>query len=285
VSSLDGTYSVQRNRPTITYDFDLVCDWGPLLSAHLGAVIPSTAATTIRQRRPKYIEDAAEILLADIYPNQTELVSRVSKWIQSQTVAAYHGSRLTESEIENIRSRGLVTLDAEDRKKHLCEKLSRHPSWPLAAKQLDSVIHDLGKKQKGGKREGQAHATLSRVALAEGFNHYLTHGSEFDQHAAHFLLGDEGKALLAAHGQPTLFTLAVPGSKAFEAANPFLILVQDMPNLVRETIRVWAHWLANPDFSVTESIFDCGLIFNHDIPPEWITCVESLSVGSPEYLR
>jgi hypothetical protein len=46
---------------------------------------------------------------------------------------------------------------------------------------------------------------------------------------------------------------------------------------VRELIRVWAYWLANLDFEVARLEYDCGLIFNHDIPPGWIDSIDKVS--------
>jgi hypothetical protein len=113
----------------------------------------------------------------------------------------------------------------------------------------------------------------------KGFNHYLTHGSEFDQHAARELLGDDGTELLAKYGRPALITLAVPGTRAFEAANRCLVLVRDMPNVIREVIKVWAYWLAYPEFSVSRLKIDCGFIFDHDVPVRWIVSVEHVDIG------
>jgi hypothetical protein len=265
-------------KPKITFDFDDLEVWGPDLRAHLRGVISADAGAIISAQSPRYLEDARDILMSEVGSDQARLVAAVQKWISSQTVAAYHGSRLREADIEDIRSRGLITLSADDRKRHLEDKLSSHRGWAEASQRLDGVMEDLGRKQKGGKREGQVHATLSRAGLLHGFNHYLTHGSEFDQHAAQYLLGDEGKALLAKAGDPILVRLAIPGAKAFDAANPFLILVRHMPNFVREILTVWAYWLAHPEYSPASERFDCGLIFYHDVPAEWIDSIETVSI-------
>jgi hypothetical protein len=259
-------------------DFDDIPTWGPILSAYLSDLVPPNAGATILARRPKYIEDAAEILFSDVCRKKAKLVTAVSTWIMSQTVAAYHGSRLEVADIEDIKRRGLLALAPNDRKDYLLQKLGHHPHWPEAAARLDAVIHDLGVRQRAGNRAGQTHATLSRAGLVNGFNHYLTHGSEFDQHAARELLGDAGTELLAQHGRPTLITLAIPGQSAFEAANPYLILVRDMPNVVREVINAWAHWLAHPDFAVGRLEVDCGFIFEHDVPAQWIVSVEYVDI-------
>jgi hypothetical protein len=260
------------------FDFDDITAWGPSLSSHLSRFVPPNAGTTILNRKPRYLEDADDILFSDVCPDKAALVTAVSDWIRSQTVSAYHGSRLTNAEIDDIKRRGLLALVPHDRKHHLTRKLAHHPRWPEAAARLDFAIQELGERQRAGKRDGQTHATLSRAGLVNGFNHYLTHGSEFDQHAAHYLLGDEGKKLLGTYGKPTLITLAVPGDRAFDAANPFLALVSEMPNFVREVIQVWAYWLAYPDFSVASQEFDCGLVFDDDIPADWIFSIDHVDV-------
>lgn len=261
------------------FDFDDIGTWGPLLSAHLSDLVSLNTGATILARQPEYIEDAADILFSDICPDRAALVTAVCNWVMSQTVAAYHGSRLEDTEIEDIKARGLLALNPDDRKDRLRRKLGHHPRWPEAAVRLDSVIHDLGEQHRAGKRAGQSHATLSRGGLMKGFNHYLTHGSEFDQHAARELLGDDGRELLAKYGRPALITLAVPGTRAFEAANRYLVLVRDMPNVIREVIKVWAYWLAYPEFSVSRLKIDCGFIFDHDVPVRWIVSVEHVDIG------
>lgn len=40
---------------------------------------------------------------------------------------------------------------------------------------LDTVLQQLGAGGCAGRREGQVHATISRVGLMNGFKHYLTH--------------------------------------------------------------------------------------------------------------
>ena len=261
------------------FDFDNISAWGPSLSSHLSGLVPPTAGATILNRQPEYMEDAADILFSDVCLDRAALVTAISNWIRSQTVAAYHGTRLEDAEIADVKGRGLLALVPIDRKDHLSRKLVQHPCWPEAATRLDTVIQEFSGRGRGGKRDGQTHATLSRAGLVNGFNHYLTHGSEFDQHVAYALLGDEGKRLLAKYGKPTLITLAVPGDRAFEAANPFLLLVKDMPNFVREVIKVWSYWLAYPDFSVAHQRFDCGLMFYRDVPAEWIFAVEHVDLA------
>jgi hypothetical protein len=56
--------------------------------------------------------------------------------------------------------------------------------------------------------------------LVNSFNHYLTHGSEFDQYTAYALLGDDGAALLARNGKRRVVQFEVPGQEALNASHP-----------------------------------------------------------------
>jgi hypothetical protein len=113
-----------------------------------------------------------------------------------------------------------------------------------------------------------------------GFSHYITHGSEFDQRATQYLFDSDALSLLAEYGEPTLVTLAIPGEIAFAAANPALVLVRDMPNLVREVLTSWAYWLAYPKFTPATLEVDCGFVFNHDVPAQWIVKIERITIPS-----
>jgi hypothetical protein len=262
----------------VTFNFDDIQHWAPKLTAHLSALVPLTsAADAIRNGKPEFVEDASEVFFRVVYPDKVAFNSAVSEWIKEQTVAAYHGSRLGPPDIAAITQNGLRTLCAEHRRECLRKKLSFHPQW--SETMLDTALEKLGPGRFAGNREGQVHATISRGGLMKGFPHYLTHGSEFDQQVAKLLFGERGMELLARFGAPVLVKLAVPGEEALAAANPhwYHSDPQESPNLVREIIRVWAYWLANPDFEIAKLEYDCGLIFNHDISPGWIASIDQLA--------
>jgi hypothetical protein len=262
----------------ITFDFDDVQHWGPRLTACVSALVPLTsAADAIRKRKPEFVEEASEVFFRVVYPDKAAFNSAVSGWIRDQSVVAYHGSRLDAQDRAAITENGLGTLCAEHRRECLRKKLCFHPQWSETL--LDAALEKLGPKRVAGNREGQVHATISRGGLVNGFPHYLTHGSEFDQRAAKLLFGDDGMELLARFGTPVLIKLVVPGEEALAAANPYWHRSdpQESPNLVREIIQVWAYWLANPDFEVGKLQYDCGLIFNHDIPPGWIISIDKVA--------
>jgi hypothetical protein len=261
-----------------TFDFDDVQHWGPRLASYLSAIFPLTSAgDAIRDENPEFVEDASEIFFRVVCADKAAFNAAVWGWIKEQTVAAYHGSRLEPPDIAAIIENGLRTLSAENRREVLRKKLSLHPQWSEAL--LDVSLEKLGSGRFAGNREGQVHATISRGGLMKSFPHYLTHGSEFDQQVAKLQFGESGMELLARFGAPVLVKLAVPGEKALAAANPYWYRSdpQESPNFVREIIHVWAYWLAHPDFKVAKLEYDCGLIFNHDIPPGWIVSIDRLA--------
>jgi hypothetical protein len=259
------------------FDFDSVGIWGTSLAQHLSAVVTRDAGSLIRLRNPQYMEDAVDVLFAELC-DRRDFVRAVSEWLKAQTVAAYHGSRLEDPDVEDIRQQGLLTLTAANRKPYLTKKLGSHRRWEEIHSRIDGVLECLGPSNRAGTREGSVHATISRGALLNGFNHYLTHGSEFDQHAASMLVGEDYKEVLAQYGKPRLVTLAVPGSIALEAANPFPALTREIPNLIREITHAWSYWLAYPNFSVAQQEFDCGLRFESDVPPSWIVSIEDIQI-------
>jgi hypothetical protein len=228
----------------------------------------SSAGRIISSREPEFIENAAEIFFSEVFPDRSSFYSAIADWLEAQTVAAYHGSRLDDADITSISQRGLAVLSAESRRQCLRKKLSNHPLW--SEDKLDAVLQQLGPGGWAGRREGQVHATISRVGLMNGFKHYLTHGSEFDQHVVSLLFGAKDTEILRRYGMPILVRLAIPGEQAFAAANPYGVSQENGPNLVREIVQVWTCWLADPTFLVAKLEYDCGLIFFSDLPPAWI---------------
>jgi hypothetical protein len=261
--------------------FDQNSAWGAALSEHLAGLVPAAAVDIIRSKQPQFMEDAAKILLSAGGPNNRQQIIRaITSWIESRTIAVYHGSRLDGSDLEDIRRDGLLALVPEERNKYLEKKLSGHPRWESVKANLEPLLLKLSEKYEIGDRMGQVHGTLSRAGLLKGFNHYLTHGSEFDQHVAYRLLEDDGMELLAKYGNPVLITLAVPGDKALDAANPFREIGGEIPNVVREVIQVWSYWLVHRDFSAATQRIDCGFMFYQDIPAGWIHSVEEIELPS-----
>lgn len=259
-------------------DYDNIDAWREGLAESLKPCLPSGFKQKIIAANPKYIEDASDFLFS--LADRDQIIDRTLTWIGSETIVGYHGSRLTGDDISSMQSIGLMPLQADARRQRLVRALSSHPRWASVSGQLDSVIKSLGIDGKVGKREGQVHLTISRAGLID-MNHYLEFGSEFDYHAAHSLLGDEGQKLLTRDGEPTIIHLAVPGPIALKAAHPFfsdqdLRNRGDVPNIVGDLLSAWSFKLAKPNFNPRNLKTDCGMIFYNTVPPEWIIEVEQL---------
>jgi hypothetical protein len=123
------------------------------------------------------------------------------------------------------------------------------------------------------------HLTLSRAGLTDAFNHYLTHGAEFDWHVAAELLGEEGQELLSKDGTPYVIQVAVPGDLALTAAHPHFT-VDDMrergelPNIVHQFLDVWCFRLSRPGYQSRKLRVDCGMVFESAVPAEWIKRID-----------
>lgn len=253
------------------FDFDDNAEWGPRLTNALRAQLPSNIADMIAAAEPEYIEDAADIVIEN--GDKWVISEAITDWLKLQMVRGYHGTRVTEIELESIRSNGLMPLVATQRVERLQRSLSQHSRWQEVSHGLPAALKLYGEKMRGGAREGQVHLTVSRAGLVNGFDSYLTQGSEFDWHVANHLLGAEGQALVASDGTTHLVTALVPGDMAFAATKPFGQHREDLPNLVREVLRVWSYWLGDQTYKAASLEVDCGMIFYDPVPASWIEAI------------
>ena len=254
-------------------DFDDIDNWGPNLAAALTPYVPNSVGQKLAAAAPHYVEDARDLLF-DLTIRDA-VIDATLAWIRSKKIAGYHGSCLADIEVASIRANGLIPLQAEARRHRLIRALSVHPEWSRVANKLDAAIQSHGHGNTAGHREGQVHLTLSKAGLTGGFNHYLTHGAEFDQHVACSLLGIDGKNLLAFDGKSTVIKVAVPGHLALVAAHPYFDINDmrakgDVPNLVNEFLKAWSYRLAHPEFQSCTLKIDCGMIFRSIVSAGWI---------------
>ncbi len=261
-------------------DFDNIDHWSPTFATGLGQFVQESVYTELRFQKPEFVEDARDLLLNKA--GRDAVIDATLKLIRFEDIAGYHGSRLTDEEVVSIRSNGLRPLKAEDRRFRLTRALSQHAKWPEVAHRLEEVIQAHGRGGSAGRREDQVHLTLSRVGLTRRFNHYLTHGAEFDQHVAHALLGQEGVELLSGDGKPRVIRVSVPGASALDAAHPYFSISDlrdrgDVPNLVDEFLKAWSYRLGHPEFHLATLKADCGMVFQLTVPPAWIVGIDTLA--------
>lgn len=278
---LAGTRCTDRaGSSAVLVRFDEVDHWAPALTAALTPHVPESVKDQIRHANPEYIEDAADLLL-DLCSRDV-IVGAALVWIRSIAIAGYHGTRLTDTEVAAVRAEGLVPLSPRLRRARLERALSAHPRWTQVGVHLDAEIESYGTRAAGGRRDGQAHLTLSRAGLIKSFNHYLTHGSEFDQCVARALLNDEGMALLAKDGEARMIEFAVPGAVALNAAHPYFSVEDllgrgELPNIVREFIQVWSFQQARSTYQCRNLRLDCGMILRSTVPSDWIVTIDTLT--------
>ncbi|KAF0225750.1 MAG: hypothetical protein FD176_197 [Rhodospirillaceae bacterium] len=258
------------------WDYDDIDRWGPKLQDHLASMFPTDVKYTLAEAAPEFVEDACDLLLDQLLVPRETFASILVDWIAGQAVAAYHGTRLIENEVTDVRRNGLRRLVAADREPRLRRALSRHPRWSEVEGQLTGAIDHVGPGNGCGRREGQVHATLSRAGLVDGFNHYIGHGSEFDQHVAQHLLGQDGLEMLAVDGDQYMIKLAVPGAVALRANNPFGFDHEDFQDMIRHLLQAWAFKLAFPQWQCASMQIDSGLVFHNDVPAEWIVEITRL---------
>lgn len=228
----------------------------------------------------EYIEDAGDFVVkhSDIETVSTE----IQGWIRAHEFCVFHGTRLLPEEIFSVQQKGLRPLVATDREQRLREILARHPRWYSVENRLLEVIEDVGPKEKQGRRQGQVHFSLSRSGLENDFNHYLTHGSEFDQHVVHRLFGDQsGLELLNSETVPVLVHVSFSGEQLIQAAHPhfsysYVVSMGEIPGLARTFLNAWAFKVANPSFDIEQLQTDCCMMEQVATPPERILNIEKL---------
>jgi len=259
-------------------DFDQIDAWSPQLRGALSAVVTDRTLSSIRRENPEY--DEARDLLFKL-AGRDAVIDATLEWLRSSVIAGYHGTRLTDDELRSLLKQGLLP-HGSTRRARLVRALSQHPNWKTVAHRLDTVLNEHGPENHAGHREGQGHLTLSRAGLINGFNHYLTHGSEFDQCVAHALLGDDGVALLAHDGKGRVIQFAAPGDKALSASHRYFSIEDvrargDTPHIVRQFLEAWSYQAAHPNFDPRTLKIDCGMAFKSTIPATWIRNIETLA--------
>ena len=259
--------------------FDDIDIWQPSLTDVLTLLVPPAFVEEAIDAAPETIQDACELVLGSTCREM--IMDATLGWISSKMVAGYHGTRLTETEVNSVRTKGLMPLRANCRYARLQNALSFHERWPDVADKLNDELRAFGPGEKAGRREGQVHLTLSRSGLVRGFNQYLTHGADIDRHIASTLLGHEGVELLGKYGKARVIEFAVPGHKALAAANPYWSIEEclasdKVPNLIRELLGSWSYRVAHPGFQSSSLGLDCGMIFWSKVPSDWIVAVETI---------
>lgn len=266
----------------MTIDFDEIDDWIEQLRERLRPHMQSDAERQITALKLKYVEDARDALLK--LGDRDAIIHATLDWILENRLAAFHGTRLTDEEVQSVLKQGLRPLDPNCRKVRLERALSKHPRWSECVCRLDEELSRCASGRDFGVRVGQVHLTLSQAGLKKGFNHYLIFGAEFDQHVAQALLGEEGLKCLARDGKPRVVRVQVPGKDAITAAHPYFSVAMmrergELPNIVNQFLQAFAFRLIRPNFQAETLLLDCGMVFERIVPPDWGIEVETLELS------
>ncbi|MCV6595682.1 MAG: hypothetical protein OIF40_01180 [Mangrovicoccus sp.] len=262
-------------------NYDKFETWESSFADLVVRILGKEAVNKLMSSHFEYIEDAGDFVVSN---SSIKTVStEIQGWLQEREFCVFHGTRLLPEEILSVEQKGLHPLVAADREQRLREILVRHPRWNSVENRLLEVIEDIGPKEKRGRRQGQVHFSLSRSGLVNGFNHYLTHGSEFDQHVVHRLFGDQsGLKLLNSATVPVLIHVSVNGKQLIQGAHPrasyskIVSEMGEMPGLARTFLNAWAFKAAIPNFEIESLKTDCCMMERVATPPDRILSMEKL---------
>ena len=116
-------YELSRTENTLL-DFDDNYTWGPYLTAAVGEPLMGRIAEKLVTASPEYVEDACDLLFS--YADRARIIDATLACIGSSAVAGYHGCYLNQSELESVRVRRLLPLEADARRARLSRTLSSH---------------------------------------------------------------------------------------------------------------------------------------------------------------
>ncbi len=258
------------------FDFDGIDGWEPRLTEIVRGIVPDSFGAMLLEANPQSVWNARDLLF-DL-PELDALIDATVRWLRSTKIAGYHGSRLTDEELDSVQTDGLRPLNVESRRDRLVGLLSAHPRWAEVQAQLDDTI------RRHRNREDQVHLALSEHDVVEGdYRRILSDGSEFDQSVARDLLGQEGVQLLAQYGEYRVLKFAIPGPRALAAANPFGGVEDSrarerIPNLVSQVLSSWCFRQARPGSEARAP--HCSMMFEEPVPAEWLEGVVTLG-GAP----
>ena len=256
-----------------TVDYDELDKWGPWV----GDAITKRAITKRAGRRliqelsrsaPEYIEDARDWLYNRL--GGKYVVDAVSRDLNFSHVRLFHGTRLTDAELDQVRREGLKPLRLADRMPHIADVFQTHPRWGEVKAGLAEAVQAFGPGAEAGLREdGCVHFCFSRSSLLLGCSHYLTHGAEVDNHIGYRLFGDHSASrLLRENRKPYLISCDVPFEVAAQGSHALGELEGGRTILTNMLVGAWAYRQAHESFRVTTQM-DCSAAkIKGVIPPD-----------------
>lgn len=261
-------------------DFDDLNSWENQLNFIMKKYMSDEVCCKLTLLPIKYYDVTASVLLKLLGKDKMkQAIDDILVWIKSSSVIGYHGTRLTEQELDSLEVQGILPLSPEKRENRIAKIIK---GYKISVDQLRKTIYQFGEGVCNGKRKGQVHLTFSRSGLINDFPQYLLYGSEFDRKVICDLIGEnEGKKALKQYGYPKIIKVSIPGRIALEAAHPYLSIdrMRDkdtFPHIVRELLNVWVFRFIKKDFDPKQCGLDCGFIFKEKIPANWILQIRAV---------
>lgn len=263
--------------------FDQFQSWQHSLEQALLTVLDAETLNELASTKFDFVETAGGFVSNAV---GVELLSvTLLDWLERNEFCVYHGTRLLPSEVESVQNVGLRLLSAGDRQERLEEIFSCHNRWVEVKGNLPTVLEDVGPKKKQGRREGQVHFSLSRLVLMSDLEHYIGYGSEFDQHVAYRLFGDNsGVLLLKEKTQPYIVHVRMSGSELIKGAHPIFTYKDvveggEVPGLSSTFLNAWAFKRSRPDFDLANLRTDCCMMQEYPTGRDKVIRIEQLDPG------
>jgi hypothetical protein len=160
-AAAEASVSVLKMR---VIDYDEIEQWHPWLTAMVLPIAPAELLGMLKTLRP---QDVLNCVVENI--GRQRLAEYLNSELDRYFVSVYHGTRVTEAELRQIRTDGLRPLRLSERRAPLVAVFSQHPEWSSEKERLlDVQLHRFGPgwaKAGAGCREDGSVGTYACHAL------------------------------------------------------------------------------------------------------------------------
>lgn len=213
-------------------------------------IVPASAISNIRNLAPRFLEDPRNHLFELFGRNYIR--RRLAAHLQNCSIKFFHGTRLSQADLESVKRSGLLPLNLADRRQGLIEILKKHPLWDDVSVGFDDALQMYGRKHTLGSREnGCVYACFSRSALLKGCTHYLQNGAEVDDFIGHHLFGNaSADEFFNRYRSPYIISFDLSFAEAARYSTSFQEQETGEDIIVDKLLCYWAYSLTTPDFEV-----------------------------------
>ena len=225
-------------------NFDESQDWFPKFDSVFGEMARDVDWKYISDI--EFIEDAFKVLCNHV--GAGPLSEAFYESFKCASVLAFHGTRLTDPEVQCVSEQGLKPLSVVERLPRYERVFGSHPEWPNKSAGLRDALDELGPKATLGNREdGRVWCCYSRAGLLDC--DFTVHGAEIDHHVADRLFGiNRAHGYLRNYGLPRIVSFWCTMQEAEDAISPFYDKPpNELSAFAKRLIGHWAYSKAVPD--------------------------------------